>query len=225
MKYIKLPVTIEAFRWSGGPELASEDMPRWITSAIEDGDVWFARDSIGNHVMQMNTMEGVVRALPGEWIIRGVAGEIYPCRDSIFRETYAAADRGDVIPNGISLIEAERIRQRVKEHYDAAHDDEHTNYELSRAACCYAETGYGGPYSFPSEKQSPPAWPWDGGWKPSADPIRNLSKAGALIAAEIDRVLRMRSRMMTEFSGPPYPTFDRDGIPDGDMYFPSNEGE
>lgn len=43
------------------------------------------------------------------------------------------------------------------------------------------------------------AWPWDASWwKPSADPIRNLVKAGALIAAEIDRLQRLTSKPASE---------------------------
>jgi hypothetical protein len=43
----------------------------------------------------------------------------------------------------------------------------------------------------------PSSWPWDyDWWKPSDDPIRNLTKAGALIAAEIDRLNRLRHPIM-----------------------------
>lgn len=38
--------------------------------------------------IQISTLEGVMTAKPGDWVIRGVKEEIYPCKDSIFRETY-----------------------------------------------------------------------------------------------------------------------------------------
>jgi Family of unknown function (DUF6527) len=93
---------------------------------------------------------------------------------------------------GIELIAAERERQITAEGWSAAHDDEHDHCELSAAADCYMATAalqvMGG--CGPDDCQD--HWPWDGSWwKPSYDPIRNLVKAGALIAAEIDRLQRM----------------------------------
>lgn len=99
-----------------------------------------------------------------------------------------------VPPTGVGLIAAERERQREVARYTDAHDDAENNYELSRAACCYAQVGHGGPYSHPNHLEPPDSWPWGDGWKPSADQVRNLTKAGALIAAEIDRLLRMRTQ-------------------------------
>ena len=50
-----------------------------------------------------------------------------------------------------------------------------------------------GPTDYRNE-EPPDSWPWAlGWWKPGTDPIRNLEKAGALIAAEIDRLLRKRA--------------------------------
>ncbi|TXT66064.1 MAG: hypothetical protein BAJALOKI3v1_50064 [Promethearchaeota archaeon] len=118
--------------------------------------------------------------------------------DHMHRELNRLIDLGYDEPNGVFLIAAERIRQRIDEHYSDAHDDEHGNYEMVRAACCYAEVGNGGPYSHPNSQEPPDDWPWeDAYWKPSADPVHNLTKAGALIAAEIDRLLRMRMDIYT----------------------------
>lgn len=94
---------------------------------------------------------------------------------------------------GIEMIAAERERQITAEGWSAAHDDEHNNQELSIAAECYSEASNmllsGMCSSF--VRKSPRRWPWDlSRWKPSEDPIRNLVKAGALIAAEIDRLKR-----------------------------------
>jgi hypothetical protein len=99
--------------------------------------------------------------------------------------------------SGISLISAERKRQIEEEGWTPQHDDEHDNYEMSSAACCYAQMGRGGPYSNPTAGKPPRGWPirWgDGWWKPNPDPIKNLVKAGALIAAEIDRLQRVRNK-------------------------------
>jgi hypothetical protein len=42
--------------------------------------------------LEIETLEGTMRAQPGDWIITGVKGEIYPCKDDIFRATYEPAD-------------------------------------------------------------------------------------------------------------------------------------
>lgn len=91
--------------------------------------------------------------------------------------------------NGAEMIAAERRRQLEIEGWSDLHDAQHTNFELSDAAVSYAISGYGGPYSHPRTGFPPETWPWDADWwKPSPDPIRNLVRAGALIAAEIDRL-------------------------------------
>lgn len=85
------------------------------------------------------------------------------------------------------LIAAERERQIAVEGYTATHDDVHMNEEMVLAAECYLH--YGANYFPPGH--APTLWPWRSeDWKPSVDPTANLIKAGALIAAEIDRVAR-----------------------------------
>jgi len=71
---------------------------------------------------------------------------------------------------GIELIAEERQRQIEVEGWTKDHDIEHKTFELSAAAACYISKNIS-------------KW-----WKPSNDPIKNLMKAGALIAAEIDRL-------------------------------------
>lgn len=96
--------------------------------------------------------------------------------------------------SGVNLIFAERERQKFDEGWTAEHDAEHTYGELADAAASYAMT--------PDTRATitavcmerdglPPTWPWDKQWwKPTPDNrIRELVKAGALIAAEIDRLL------------------------------------
>lgn len=88
--------------------------------------------------------------------------------------------------NGAELIAAERQRQTEAEGWTPEHDDEHTKGELVHAARAYASC-----YQLPFFHAEHAGWPWDeASWKPNADPVRNLAKAGALIAAEIDRLQR-----------------------------------
>lgn len=87
--------------------------------------------------------------------------------------------------NGHRLIADERIRQIDEEGWTPEHDDQHVNYELRRAARCYALPGLN------ATSKVPEGWPWaPEWWKPSDHPLRNIVRAGALIAAEIDRMLR-----------------------------------
>ncbi len=101
------------------------------------------------------------------------------------------------------MIAAERERQVSQEGWTPEHDDRHIDQELAMAASCYAlprkdrtyrgeiypNTRSGGVYAVPVN------WPWTPGlWKPCGERVRELVKAGALIAAEIDRLLRLRDR-------------------------------
>lgn len=87
-----------------------------------------------------------------------------------------------------SLIDAERKRQVEKEGYDAAHDDEHDGGEILAAADCYVGNvrmtcAYGA-------DGVPMAWPWEVvHWKPK-DTVRDYVRAGALMQAEKERLLR-----------------------------------
>lgn len=85
---------------------------------------------------------------------------------------------------GIELISAERARQIEAEGWTPEHDDEHITEEMAFAAACYVTADDG--------DAVPAVWPWDTEcWKPR-DRISNLVRAGALIAAEIDRLQRSR---------------------------------
>lgn len=91
--------------------------------------------------------------------------------------------------DGASLIAQERKRQIEEEGYTAVHDEQHNNEELVEAAGCYI-------YSYVNRDPQMPLidWPWDPrDWKSTPeDWIKQLVKAGALIAAEIDRLQRMK---------------------------------
>lgn len=76
VKFRKKPVVVDAWCRSFG------DPPEWVlkavTRGIEEGwDHW-----------QIGTLEGTMTMLPGDMLIRGVNGEVYPCRPDIFDATY-----------------------------------------------------------------------------------------------------------------------------------------
>lgn len=100
---------------------------------------------------------------------------------------------------GAELIAIERERQMSVEGWDAQHDDEHLDYDLASVGALYALnlllTKHPN-YSMFFDKIFSWWYPWDGMyWKPTPDnPIKQLTKAGALIAAEIDRLQRIQKR-------------------------------
>ena len=84
-KWRKKPVVIEAFQWTGDKDQHGE--PEWICQAIAECKVAVFPDHLA-----IETLEGILRAERGDWIIRGIKGELYPCKPDIFAATYEPAD-------------------------------------------------------------------------------------------------------------------------------------
>ena len=87
-RYRKKPVVIEA--WAFNPYLVAglwkhEEPPNWIE---DNEEVTFTIDIDGVPVAYIDTKEGTMRADPGDYIIQGVNGELYPCKPEIFEKTY-----------------------------------------------------------------------------------------------------------------------------------------
>lgn len=84
---------------------------------------------------------------------------------------------------GAELIAAERERQINQEGYDASHDMEHDWDVLNSAAMAYLISAHRG-------NPERAYWPWLEGFKPTGpeEPLKDLVRAGALIAAAIDRL-------------------------------------
>jgi hypothetical protein len=87
--YRKKPVVIDAFQWTGGWD-QTED-PVWAVNAIKSGDVYFSDAGTPLVTMKIRTLEGIMTASQGDWIIKGVKDEIYPCKPDIFAATYDPA--------------------------------------------------------------------------------------------------------------------------------------
>ncbi len=97
--------------------------------------------------------------------------------------------------NGIELIAAERNRQVTEENWTDGHDDLHAQEELANAAACYAMSpGFWDCLTRTEEETIREfIWPFHESWWKPKDRLRDLVRAGALIAAEIDRIQRGRS--------------------------------
>ncbi len=93
-QYRKKPIIIEAVRFVGNgtsPEIDGPE-PHWyeVARTMERDEVWSINFRDGS--LAIHTLEGVMQATRGDWIIRGIAGEVYPCKDEIFRATYQLAE-------------------------------------------------------------------------------------------------------------------------------------
>lgn len=80
-KYRSRPVEIEAFHWLGQPP---SEWPAW------------ARDHLSIRYeitcLQIDTIDGTMRVNQGDWVIKGTIGEVYPCKDRVFRGKYDKID-------------------------------------------------------------------------------------------------------------------------------------
>jgi hypothetical protein len=82
MQFRKKPVVIEACQYLSN----YDNLPEWARKA--GCEVW--RE--GRRSMEVHTLEGTMLAISGDWIIRGIKGEVYPCRPDIFDATYEKAE-------------------------------------------------------------------------------------------------------------------------------------
>jgi hypothetical protein len=88
MKFRKKPVVIDAFIFGYHAE------PEWFNDAVKSGVIEYEwrgsdKDKHPPDGLKINTLEGVHRSSYGyEYIIKGIAGEIYPCKPEIFEQTY-----------------------------------------------------------------------------------------------------------------------------------------
>lgn len=84
-KYRKLPVEIEAFKWTGDKD--QEEDPEWAIDGIVDGTIVIVGS--GQAVcLEIKTPSGVMKANSGDYVIKGVKGELYPCKPDVFEMTY-----------------------------------------------------------------------------------------------------------------------------------------
>lgn len=95
-KYRKKPVVIEAVLW--GPPFA--ELPGWIEAGIASGKL----SRPPGDCLHIQTLEGVMVASPGDWIILGVVGEMYPCKPDIFERTYEPAEALYLLSNKTASV-------------------------------------------------------------------------------------------------------------------------
>jgi hypothetical protein len=86
MKYRKKPVLIDAYQML--PERVNWHgyWPDWLQDAWNSGTI--NRSLSTDFALQIVTLEGVMQCSYNDWIIKGVDGELYPCKPDIFERTY-----------------------------------------------------------------------------------------------------------------------------------------
>lgn len=85
-KFRKKPVEVEAIQFTGHN---GKEILEWMKPASDVFLTPHPKD-ISKHVIIIETLEGAMRAFPGDWVIKGVNGEFYPCKPFIFEKTYDA---------------------------------------------------------------------------------------------------------------------------------------
>ena len=80
----KLPVVVESFQYDGTNAAAIEEWSGGAAARVHRDIVDGPEDSR----LSVSTREGLMMAYPGDYIMRGVKGEFYPCGEEIYRETY-----------------------------------------------------------------------------------------------------------------------------------------
>lgn len=83
MKYRKKPVVVDAVLWDETHEALNQ-----LGDLTEDAYGWVD----ANFQLHIETWEGIMHASKGDWIIRGIQGEFYPCKPDIFEATYERVD-------------------------------------------------------------------------------------------------------------------------------------
>lgn len=96
-KFRKKPVVIEAFQMTEARGSDNRDWPSWLNEAWnkrleEPGCLYLVAPAPTTRAFRIRTLEGVHAVTWGDWIIRGVAGELYPCKPDIFEATYEPAE-------------------------------------------------------------------------------------------------------------------------------------
>lgn len=92
-RFRKKPVEIEAIQYAGigdedGQVVFATEPPDWLIDAIDKKVGEVGKFGVFGGVALIKTLEGDHTASPGDWIIRGVKGELYPCKPDIFAATY-----------------------------------------------------------------------------------------------------------------------------------------
>jgi hypothetical protein len=144
----------------------------------------------GYRTHRLTAVEQEMRSAPDGATMVAVLAAVSACSWSCLSVLAAQRAMGESYPDGAVAMVAERERQLHGEGWAPEHDDQHRPGELAAAGVCYAMPHAAGIPEDP--RATPEVWPWDAEWWKPKDVRADLVRAGALLAAELDRDRRGR---------------------------------
>lgn len=98
-KFRKKPIVIDAFQMTEARRDDNSEWPDWLNLAWNmdhgEGALFIDADDFARHRLVIGTKEGVYRVTWNDWIIKGIAGELYACKPDIFAATYEPVQEGE----------------------------------------------------------------------------------------------------------------------------------
>lgn len=117
MKYRKKPVVIEAIKWTGDNLI---ELIKFMNCVIQEVDekreyMLYEGAILVKDVLYIKTLEGEHIASVGDWIIKGIKGEFYPCKPDVFEMTYDFYDADNEIKKTLINTTASQAKDNVKD--------------------------------------------------------------------------------------------------------------
>ena len=129
-QYRKKPIVIEAMRIDSYDHDGMCEIVTWCGGRAVGDD---------NHVIAIDTLEGTMYADPGDYVIKGVQGEFYPCKPDIFEATYESAE---IVPGTVAFdqilgysewLDTEKLARRPRRNDTRSHEDLVSEFLTARA--------------------------------------------------------------------------------------------
>lgn len=89
MKVRKKPITVEAWRIPKDSEEDTAEIPKWVIEGMMTGKIQLIDE---DKKVTIVTLEGPLQANQGDYVMKGVKGELYPCAADIFAMSYDIVD-------------------------------------------------------------------------------------------------------------------------------------
>lgn len=123
MKYRKKPVVVEAFKFDGDFKTRTGEhyVPLWAEAALHEGIICFAGERC--QILAIRTSEGVKYIDIGDYVVRGIDGEIYPCKADIFEKTFEEVKtcKKDTLNSVVrNEVDIERVAEELNQKLEKA---------------------------------------------------------------------------------------------------------
>lgn len=77
---------LHAFQWTADED--QQEHPPWTEQAMDEGKLWYEDGGTPEVKLCMQSAQGIAKAVPYDWIVKDVDGTLYPCKPSVFEETF-----------------------------------------------------------------------------------------------------------------------------------------